>query len=100
MDAFVFPSVFEGLGLALIEAQASGLQVYASRNVIPQIVKMSNGFNFISLNETPKEWAKIIIKNIHYNRNEMYRETVKNIQKNGYDINLEIKKIQQYFERN
>jgi glycosyltransferase involved in cell wall biosynthesis len=30
-DAFVFPSVFEGLGLSLIEAQACGLACVASR---------------------------------------------------------------------
>lgn len=30
MDAFCFPSVFEGLGIALLEAQANGLHCFAS----------------------------------------------------------------------
>ena len=33
MDAFIFPSKFEGFGLALVEAQASGLRCIASDRV-------------------------------------------------------------------
>lgn len=97
MDAFVFPSVFEGLGLALIEAQASGVQVYASKDVIPSIVKMSDDFHFISLNEEPKEWARIIVEN-RKNRTAN-KKSCDNIRKAGYDIAEETKKLEKYFER-
>src|SRR5690606_33664746 len=33
MDAFVFPSIYEGLPVTLIEAQASGLKIFASKNI-------------------------------------------------------------------
>ena len=97
MDAFVFPSVFEGLGLALIEAQSSGLQTYASKDVIPNVVKMSEDFHFISLNEMPEEWAKIILEN-RKDRNNNEVANI-NIKKSGYDIGEETKKLEKYFER-
>ena len=97
MDVFVFPSVFEGLGLALIEAQASGLQTYASKDAIPSVVKMSNDFQFISLNDKPEEWAKIILEN-RKNRNKN-EEAYINIKKSGYDIQEQTRKIEKYFVR-
>lgn len=97
MDAFVFPSVFEGLGLALIEAQASGIQVYASKDVIPSSVKMTDELKFIELNNNPKEWADIIIDN--KKERQSNSNVYKNIAEAGYDIKMETKKIEKYFER-
>lgn len=98
MDIFVFPSKFEGLPLALLEAQASGIQVYASKDVIPSAVKMSNDFHFISLNNSPEEWAKIILENRKSRNNN--EEAYANIKKLGYDITEETRKLERYFERN
>ena len=36
MDLFTFPSIFEGLGIAALEAQASGLPTLCSENVPPE----------------------------------------------------------------
>jgi glycosyltransferase involved in cell wall biosynthesis len=46
MDAFVFPSLYEGLGEALIEAQVSGLPAIASTDV-PKIAKINDSCAFI-----------------------------------------------------
>ena len=96
MDAFVFPSLFEGLAVVLIEAQASGLNVFASKDVMPIQAKMSKYFRFISLFEDEKEWAKIIIDEC--NHCEVKRENrINDIAENGFDIKLEAKKLEKYF---
>lgn len=59
MDCFVFPSLYEGLGMTLIEAQISGLDCFASLNV-PQIAKVNDNVEFLSLDLSAKEWAKQI----------------------------------------
>ena len=98
MDVFVFPSKFEGLPVSLIEAQISGLQIYASSEVIPSEIKMSERFNFVSLDKLPEEWATIILdkKCVKRSSNE---EAIMNIKKNGYDIEIETEKVVKYFER-
>ncbi len=47
-DAFVFPSLFEGTPFTLIEAQASGLIVFAS-DAITKNVKVCDLINFLNL---------------------------------------------------
>lgn len=60
MDAFIFPSVFEGLPIALIEAQTSGLRCYAS-DVITKEADIGL-CNFLSIKEKPEKWANIILR--------------------------------------
>ena len=60
MDVFLFPSLYEGLGLVLIEAQAAGLPCFTSEKVVPLEAKTSDNFVFISLKEDAKYWCEKI----------------------------------------
>ena len=58
MDFFVFPSRFEGLGIAFVEAQINGLKCIVSKNV-PQEANINGKNNaFLSIKRSPKIWAK------------------------------------------
>lgn len=65
-DVFLFPSLFEGLGIVLIEAQASGLPCLIT-DTIP-LEAQCGGCKYLSLNNNAVEWAtelsKIIDKKI------------------------------------
>lgn len=50
MDVFTFPSVHEGLGLALVEAQANGLPVVAS-DACTRDVAISDAIRFVDLDD-------------------------------------------------
>ena len=60
MDVFVFPSIFEGLPVVLVEAQVSDLRCIISTNVSPAAV-MSPQTIPLSLDLSPAEWAKEIV---------------------------------------
>ena len=60
MDIFAFPSLFEGLGLVLIEAQANGIQCIATKDAVPYEVKINNNFEFIELDI--EKWKEKILK--------------------------------------
>lgn len=59
MDKFILPSLYEGLPIALLEAQISGLPAVVS-NVITKEVDLVDNITFESLRRSPKEWANII----------------------------------------
>ncbi len=60
MDKFVFPSVFEGLGIVLIEAQRAGVECIASDRV-PKAAIVSNLVKQLSLELSAEEWADEVL---------------------------------------
>lgn len=96
IDFFVFPSVFEGLPVVLIEAQAAGLPIFAS-STISKAVKITSNFEFISLAESSETWANRILEKEKLLRQR--KNTTNEISVNGYDIVTECKKIENYLKR-
>lgn len=84
-DSFVFPSFYEGLPVTLIEAQASGLQVLASRN-ISEMSSVLDTFEFLDIDDNPIEWAKKIKKSSNRDlANKILSESHFNIKKSSQD---------------
>ena len=88
MDIFVLPSLFEGLGIAAIEAECSGIPVIASDNV-PGDIKLTDHVRFISLEAGKDAWANQIISHKDENR----AERSEGIIRAGFDINQTAKNI-------
>ena len=59
MDVFVLPSLYEGFGIALLEAQISGVPCVASDRVSREVV-LSNRCRLISLESNSDFWASAI----------------------------------------
>ena len=91
MDVFVLPSLYEGLGMVLIEAQANELPCIASTEV-PKEASVSNQVEFISLKEENKKWADNILRK---NRKDCKFVYTKDYEK--YDIKKESKKIEKNY---
>lgn len=80
MDVFVFPSLFEGLPVTLVEAQAAGLPCVVSGTITKEIDIIEN-MRFLDINGTTFEWAEEIEK-----KRERGKESCHMIEEKGFDI--------------
>ena len=94
MDCFILPSLFEGLPVVGIEAQAAGLPCVFSDRVTDEIL-LSPEARRISLDTDDAEWARQIaaIRQTETNRLQG-KETVRQA---GYDIHTEARKLQEIY---
>lgn len=94
-DIFVFPSLFEGLGISFIEAQCNGLPCFVS-DAIPSdanICCLNN--EVVPLSSTAKEWAAKIFEKSSIRCDD----NVNLIKKSGYDIQSAYLKLLEIYER-
>lgn len=89
-DVFLMPSLFEGLGIACIEAQINGLPCVLS-NHIPQDSKITQSVKFIELNAAT--WLAAMRKTLARNPN-----AIQEIKASGYNIAEEAKKLEELYE--
>lgn len=92
MDIFVFPSVVEGLGMVLIEAQTAGLKCIASDSV-PEEVNITGRIDFLSLKLPAAVWAEKILAAACDRVN-----TVTKVVRSGYDAADTAKMLQEFYK--
>ena len=80
MDVFLLPSLFEGLGIVGVEAQAAGLPVLASDR-IPQDLKLTESVHFLPLGDAER-WSDEILRH----QGERHSGNPVLIREKGYDI--------------
>ena len=90
MDCFVFPSIFEGLGIVLIEAQAMGLRCVVS-NAIPEEALVTDQCVVVDLEKPATEWANIILDESIKGK-KCSKSSI-----NDYDMNTEIIRLQNLY---
>lgn len=92
-DVFVFPSLFEGLPVTLVEVQAAGLPCFSSDTVTKE-VDFDRKINYISLDKDAAYWADEII-----NGKPERLDHTEAIRKAGYDIQYTVKELTSFYQK-
>lgn len=93
MDVFVFPSLFEGLSVATVEAQTAGLPCLISDKVSLEC-KKTDLIDQLSLDEGIEAWARRVLKlssRPRYNTHDQICTA-------GFDIHTNAAWLQEYYE--
>ena len=92
MDVFAFPSVFEGLPLTLVEAQANGLKIFAS-DAVSSESDLTGLVEFLPLSLGAKAWAERIKSRMPYQR----QDKTDLIREAGYDSETSAKWLEKFY---
>ena len=93
MDVFVFPSLYEGLPVTMVEAQVSGLPCIISDKVPPECILTEGLVNIMPLSASPEAWAEKILTMRVVPRTDRHEE----IAAHGFDISTEAVKLQEFY---
>lgn len=93
MDVFVFPSLYEGLPVTVVEAQAAGLPCFVTE-AIPREAYLTDHVYSISYKQSAKHWANEILKYyILFKR----KNSLSQIKSQGYDVLSTAKAIEDFY---
>ncbi len=98
MDAFVLPSVAEGLGIVYIEAQCAGLPCLGSAGVVPESARVCDLMHFERLESGPEIWAERL-NDMLENASERKDRTAE-VQAKGYEMSDVAAQLQEFYIRN
>ena len=90
-DVFVLPSLWEGLGVVCIEAQANGLPCVVS-DVVANDARCSDRFFVYDLSKSARSWAEMIA-GVYTQKFHRDDELLPLISSKGFDINNEAGKL-------
>lgn len=91
MDVYCSPSLYEGLSVSMVEAQAAGLRVITSTGVPDEVRLLPGSVEFLPLDAPLDGWVDHLLA--PYER----RDTYEGICKAGYDIGENAQWLQQFY---
>ncbi len=86
MDVLLFPSLFEGLPLVLLESQAAGLSAVISDVVTPEAEVVGTLIRRVSLAESARTWADVVLETAWRNSDISREQARRHMQESPFNI--------------
>jgi glycosyltransferase involved in cell wall biosynthesis len=97
MDVFVFPSRYEGLGLAAVEAQAAGLPCVLADTLPPEADLVAGLVRRLPLGD-PSVWAGAILEAAHKPRAVGGDQALAAVRRSPFDLRTAVEALQRVYE--
>ena len=97
LDIFIFPSIYEGLGLVMIEAQSAGIPCLVSEAIQKEADLDIGLVKQINLNDKKELWIKEAFELIE-NKNKNKKQILSAIKNKGYDLDNIINKLLEIYK--
>lgn len=98
MDVAVYPSLFEGFPIAVLESEASGIPTIISNEISDEIDILGNLIQ-ISLSDDKYVWAEAILKVYERSNLNSREECYRQIMEAGYDIKNTVKELEEFYNK-
>lgn len=92
LDVFLLPSLYEGLPVVGVEAQANGLPLVASTEITKEM-SINNNLKYLLLNTSIENW----VRSIKESSRTSSEVVAKNFISSGFNINNEAKQLTQFY---
>lgn len=94
-DAFLLPSLYEGMPVVGVEAQCCGLPIFFSKNITEETTACDLA-HYIGLDESATQWAEKILPIVKREK-EVRRSRVDEVKHAGFDSESEAHRLQEFY---
>lgn len=96
-DVFLFPSVFEGFGIATLEAEANGVPILASDAAVSEPLRIADNISLMTFEQSAAEWAEKLDQIARTQSRTSYAEIRRRFEEHHYDIHTEARRLEKLF---
>lgn len=98
MDTFLFPSLYEGLGLVLVEAQAAGLPCLCSDGVPKEAAIVPNLVQRLPISEPASSWAERLLTTVRASRCIGPSAVLPEIERTPFNIHVSREELERVYQ--
>jgi glycosyltransferase involved in cell wall biosynthesis len=96
-DIFLFPSLYEGLGNVLLEAQISGLKCLISDVIPKEAVLIPENVVRLSLDDSPQVWADALCDMLDHPGNLSHADLAEIANQSPFSIRYSVRRLEEIY---